>query len=119
MQLLGNGTMAQINPHQHSINCAAPGRLQAGYTASGPNVIERLQQRIRDAKGMGFRIRSEWLDDQQATWCEIGGVKTIFIDRSQTAAEQLEQLEESLASLASECDESEHIASESPPQRAA
>lgn len=101
--------MAEINPKQPSIS--RPDDAQFG---GGQNVVERLRERIRDAKGMGIRIRSEWLDDQQATWCEIGGVKTIFIDLSQTATEQLEQLEESLASLASECQ-----AAESPPQRAA
>jgi len=89
--------MAAINPHPPS-----PGEPAGGHAAAGQNVIERLRQRIRDAKGMGVRVRSEWLDDEQASWCEIGGVVTIFIDLSQTAAEQLQQLEDSLASLAAE-----------------
>ena len=101
--------MEEIKPKQPSMS--GPNGTHVG---GRQNVIERLQQRIRDAKGMGIRIRHEWLDDQQATWCEIGGVRTIFIDLSQTATEQLEQLEESLASLASDCK-----AAESPPQRAA
>ncbi len=62
----------------------------------GENVVQRLRRRIRDAKKMGFRVRSDWLSEQQASWCEIGGVKTLFIDLSQTAAEQLRQLDESL-----------------------
>jgi hypothetical protein len=101
--------MAENNPNQPSSS-----NPDDAHFGGGQNVIERLRQRIRDAKGMGIRIRSEWLDDQQATWCEIGGVKTIFIDLSQSATEQLEQLEESLASLASDC-----RAADSPPQRAA
>ena len=101
--------MAETNPKQPSISSP-----DGAHLGGGQNVIERLRERIRDTKGIGIRIRSEWLEDQQATWCEIGGVKTIFIDLSQTAAEQLEQLEESLASLASDCK-----AAESPPQRAA
>ena len=66
---------------------------------SQQNVVDRLKQRIGDAKRAGFRVRMEYLDDQQASWCVIGGVKTIFIDLSQSAAEQLCQLDESLASF--------------------
>ena len=46
---------------------------------------------------MGLKVRLEPLDGQQASWCVIGGVPTVFVDLSQTAAEQLQQLEESLA----------------------
>ncbi len=68
-------------------------------SVSGENVVQRLRRRIQDAQRLGFRVRTEWLDDQQASWCEIGGVKTLFVNLSQTAAEQLQQLEESLAAF--------------------
>ncbi len=55
------------------------------------NVVERLRNRVREAKQAGFRVRMEYLEDETATWCVIGGVKTIFIDLSQSAAEQLGQ----------------------------
>ena len=39
----------------------------------------------------------ELLDEEHASWCEIAGVPTLFVDLSQTAAEQLKQVEETLA----------------------
>ena len=62
------------------------------------NVVVRLRGRIDDARTLGFKVRMEALDGEQATWCEIAGVPTLFVDLSQTAAEQLQQLEETLAS---------------------
>lgn len=38
----------------------------------------------------------EVLEDEQASWCVIAGVLTLFVDLSQTAAEQLRQVEETL-----------------------
>lgn len=67
--------------------------------AAYENVVQRLQRRIREARRLGYRVRSEWLDDQQPGWCQIGGITTIFLDQTQPAAEQLAQLEESLRSL--------------------
>ncbi len=61
------------------------------------NVVARLKRRLDDARGLGFRVRMEPLDGQQATWCVIAGVPTLFVDLSQTAAEQLHQVDESLA----------------------
>lgn len=60
------------------------------------NVVSRLKRRVDDARRLGFKVRMEPLDGQQATWCEIAGVPTLFIDLSQTAAEQLRQLNETL-----------------------
>ncbi len=62
------------------------------------NVVERLKQQLRRAEQLGMRVRQEVLSDQQATWCEIAGVPTLFVDHSQTAAEQLKQVEETLQS---------------------
>jgi hypothetical protein len=62
------------------------------------NVVARLKRRIDEARMLGFRVRMEPLDGEQATWCEIAGVPTLFVDLSQTAAEQLHQVDEALAS---------------------
>lgn len=69
-------------------------------TASSPNVVARLRQRIADARRLGYRVRIEVLEDQQAGWCQVGKSKLIFIDLSQSAAEQLAQLDETLAEIA-------------------
>ena len=61
------------------------------------NVVQRLKQRLAQARREGFKVRLEVLDGEQATWCEIAGVPTLFVDLSQTAAEQLRQLEETLS----------------------
>ncbi|NND97159.1 MAG: hypothetical protein HKN47_07515 [Pirellulaceae bacterium] len=61
------------------------------------NVVQRLNQRLAAAKQMGFNVRTELLDGQQSTWCVLGVTKVIFLDLSQTAAEQLAQLNEVLA----------------------
>jgi hypothetical protein len=64
---------------------------------SNENVVSRLRQRLKDARSLGFKVRMELLDDEHASWCEIAGVPTLFVDLSQTAAEQLQQVEETLA----------------------
>ena len=63
---------------------------------SNDNVVSRLKQRLADARSLGFKVRMELLDDEHASWCEIAGVPTLFVDLSQTAAEQLHQVEETL-----------------------
>lgn len=64
---------------------------------SNDNVVSRLKQRLKDARTLGFKVRMELLDDEHGSWCEIAGVPTLFVDLSQTAAEQLQQVEETLA----------------------
>lgn len=61
------------------------------------NVVVRLKQTLKRARTAGFKVRMEVLDDEQASWCEIGGVPVLFVDLSQTASEQLQQVEEILA----------------------
>ena len=61
------------------------------------NVVSRLRQRLHDARASGFKVRMEVLDDEQASWCVISGVLTLFVDLSQTASEQLQQVEETLS----------------------
>ena len=66
------------------------------------NVVVRLKQTLQRARAAGFRVRMEVLDDEQATWCVIAGKPTLFVDLSQTAAEQLQQVEETLAAYLAE-----------------
>lgn len=61
------------------------------------NVVERLKAKLNEARRQGFKVRMEFLDGEQASWCVIGGDPTLFVDQSQTAAEQLRQLDETLA----------------------
>ncbi len=60
------------------------------------NVVQRLRNKLAEARSLGFKVRMEMLDDQQASWCVVGGVPTLFVDLSQTAAEQLRQVDETL-----------------------
>ena len=68
-------------------------------TADG-NIVKRLQQRIGEARRLGFHIRFEVLDEEQATWCIIGQVPTLFVDLSQGAGLQLRQIDDALQSYA-------------------
>ncbi len=61
-----------------------------------PNIIERLRLKTEYAWRQGFSVRFEPLDGRDATWCEIGGNKTIFVDIALTASEQLEQIERAI-----------------------
>lgn len=63
------------------------------------NVIQRLRQRLADARRAGFRIRTEWLGGETTGWCEYGGSRWIFVDLSLSVSEQLTQLEEALQSF--------------------
>ena len=60
------------------------------------NVVGRLKEKLKEARSHGFKIRMEMLDDEQASWCVVGGVPTLFVDLSQSAAEQLRQVDETL-----------------------
>tara|TARA_R110002049_G_scaffold4601_5_gene32578 strand:+ start:800325 stop:800609 length:285 start_codon:yes stop_codon:yes gene_type:complete len=71
----------------------------AGVDTDQKNVVERLRDRIVDIQSRGLVVRTEWLDGEQASWCEIRGVRTIMLDASQPAAEQLIQLDEILTEI--------------------
>ena len=61
------------------------------------NIVQRLNHRIEQAKGLGFEIRTEWLDGMESTWCELGGTKILFLDVSKNAVEQLDQVDKAIA----------------------
>ena len=54
------------------------------------NVVARLKRRMEDARSLGFKVRMEALDGEQASWCEIAGVPTLvhrsFSDGRRTVA---------------------------------
>ncbi|MCC9644320.1 hypothetical protein LOC71_18740 [Rhodopirellula sp. JC740] len=52
------------------------------------NVLDRLKRMTRIARQNGFEIRGEPLDGTGCTWCEIRGKRILFLDLTQTAAEQ-------------------------------
>ncbi|WDQ18588.1 hypothetical protein [Rhodopirellula sp. P2] len=52
------------------------------------NVLDRLKRMTRIARQNGFEIRGEPLEGAGSTWCEIRGKRVLFLDLTQTAAEQ-------------------------------
>ncbi|MEC7409820.1 MAG: hypothetical protein VX694_01410 [Planctomycetota bacterium] len=63
------------------------------------NIVNRLRNRLADARSLGLKVRLEPLDNQSATWCEIAGIPTLFVDLSQPAGEQLQQVDDALQSF--------------------
>ena len=68
--------------------------IKTSTDPAGENVLQRLRRRIEAVQSGGTVVRTEWLDGQQASWFEIRGVRTIMLDASQPAADQLCQLDE-------------------------
>jgi hypothetical protein len=89
---------------------AAPGSLARPSSTAAPdlgageqpveaeNVVVRLKIRIREVRAMGFHVRQELLGGHRSNCCEIAGRKTMFLDASQSAREQLASIDEALAS---------------------
>jgi hypothetical protein len=67
------------------------------------NVVERLKARLSDARSLGWTVRLEVLQDEQPSWCVIAGVPTMFVDVSQTAADQLRQIDQTLQAFENHC----------------
>ena len=85
-----------FRPGQHdSMTANDPTNLEQPH-----NVVQRLQRRIHQTRTIGYEIRLDLFEGQQTGWCELRGIKTIFLDASQTAGEQLSQLEEILDDIA-------------------
>ncbi|TWU56852.1 hypothetical protein Poly51_27690 [Rubripirellula tenax] len=72
-------------------------------------VVARLRRRIRQAKSAGFQVRMEVLDDEQAGWCQVGRTRILFVNLSNTAAEQLAQVEETLRDFADSVSRAEAV----------
>jgi hypothetical protein len=72
--------------------------MQPKHTAQpAESIVQRLQHRIEQARQLGFVVRHEWLDGLESSWCELGGVKLLFLDVSKNSAEQLEQVNGAIA----------------------
>lgn len=77
------------------------GPMPAHSTINPTNIVQRLQQRIGEAKQLGFTVRTECLSEQKASWCVVKGKSMIFLDLASPAHEQLRQLNEVLESCES------------------
>lgn len=60
-------------------------------------VVSRLSGRIDRARRQGFVVRIEPLGETGDSWCLLRGSVVLFVDASQTAAEQLRQIDQSIA----------------------
>ena len=54
--------------------------------------VEVLEEALAATRKLGYGVRQEWLDGAEAGLCEFGGRRWIFIDLSQSTAEQLEEV---------------------------
>lgn len=75
-----------------------PAQAIASPPAETENVVVRLKLRIREVRAMGFHVRQEMLGGHRPNCCEIAGRKTLFLDASQSAREQLASIDEALSS---------------------
>lgn len=62
------------------------------------HTLDLLDRAIHTAKGLGYRVRREWLEGQGGGVCEIVGQRWIFLDLSLSPLEQLDQVLEALKS---------------------
>jgi hypothetical protein len=56
------------------------------------HTVDVLEEGIQVARALGYQVRHEWLDGSGGGACEFSGGRWLFLDLSQTAAEQLEQV---------------------------
>ncbi len=54
------------------------------------NSVDLLEKAIRHAKSLGISVRTEFLEGIPGGLCRIGGKPHLFLDQSQTAADQLD-----------------------------
>ena len=60
------------------------------------HVVDALEDSLRLAKQVGYRVRQEWLAGNGGGGCEIRGQKCLFIDLSLGPDEQLDQVLDAL-----------------------
>lgn len=56
------------------------------------HTIDLLEEALWLASQSGWQVRHEWLAESRGGACRLGNKYLLFIDRSLTAAEQLEQV---------------------------
>lgn len=54
------------------------------------HTVEILEQAIRAAEALGYKVRQEWLGGAGGGGCEIKGRKYLFIDVSLSVPDQLQ-----------------------------
>ena len=59
--------------------------------------IEQIDQLIKIAEQLGYRIRYDYFGGTGGGICEFSGTKWLFLDLAMNSAEQLEQLQIKLA----------------------
>lgn len=55
------------------------------------HTVELLEEALRAAEALGYRVRREWLSGVGGGSCEIKGCKLVFIDLSLSLPDQLDQ----------------------------
>ena len=60
------------------------------------HTIDLLEEALQLASAGGWHVRHEWLGGLRGGSCRLAGRHMLFVDRSLTAAEQLEQVLEGL-----------------------
>ena len=60
------------------------------------HTIDLLEEALWIAHQSGWQVRHEWLSGSAGGACRLGRSHLLFVDRSLTAAEQLEQVIEGL-----------------------
>ena len=101
---LVRGSQALVKPVKESVKrYVTAERITLGASGGRPtldrNVVQRLRDRIAEVQSAGIMVRTEWLGEERAAWCELRGVCTILLDASQPAEEQLGQLEDILCDI--------------------
>jgi hypothetical protein len=60
------------------------------------HTADLLEEALKAAQSLGFKIRHEWLDGSGGGGCEIRGERWIFVDLALSTAEQLAQVTEAI-----------------------
>ncbi len=60
------------------------------------HTIDLLEESLWLASQSGWQVRHEWLQGMRGGACRLGNKHMLFVDRSLTAAEQLEQVLEGM-----------------------
>jgi len=61
------------------------------------STIEKIDQLVKVAEELGYKVRYDYFGGTGGGICEFSGNKYLFIDLALTSPEQLELLEETLA----------------------
>jgi hypothetical protein len=54
------------------------------------HTVDALQEALQEIERLGYLVRQEWLEGRGGGTCEFGGKQWMFLDLSQSVAEQLE-----------------------------